>query len=567
MKELKNIFDMKKLAFLAAALTFSLSFAVAQAKNDEAKTLPNFLIIVVDDAGMADFGSFGGEIDTPWLDEIAEKGIRFSNFHTAPTCSPTRAMLLTGLTPHQAGLGNMIEMLAPNQKGSPFYRGKLNDQAITLSSILQAKGYHTYISGKWHLGGSEDTIPRARGFDRSFTLISGGASHFVDMKPAYHPDPKATAPFMKDGKMLKKLPDNFVYSTQFFVDELIDYLEADKGDGKPFFAMLTYTAPHWPLQAPAETIKKYEGRYDKGYDWLRKQRLEKQKQLGIIPETAVENGASPKYVPWAELTEEQKRTERRAMEIYAAMIDEIDQHSGRLFEYLKQRELFDDTVILFLSDNGPEGHDLDETWPADEFPKIRANINQRFDFSYENMGHPNSYVFYGHGWARAGSPALGLYKGFPTEGGIRTPAFIYHKDFIGKEITDRYFSVQDVTPTILEILGISHPSIVDKALAPMSGHSMLNALKDKDLLHQEQNLIAGGELFGKYYIRKGQWKMIHMPKPHGSGKWQLYNLKTDMAEANDVFDKHPEIVAELKAEWADYAEKNGVILPDWVSGY
>lgn len=358
---------------------------------------PNFLIIVVDDAGMADFGSFGGEIPTPNLDMLAEKGIRFTNFHTAPVCSPTRAMLLTGLEAHQAGLGNMEEMLAPNQKGSPFYRGELNEQSLTLSSILQKNGYHTYISGKWHLGGSPDNLPPARGFDRSFVLIAGGASHFKDMKPAYHPDPNATAPFMKNGKMLKQLPDHFSYSSQFFVDELIDYIDADKNDGKPFFAMLTFTAPHWPLQAPAKTIQKYAGKYDKGYDWLRKQRLEKQKQLGIIPQNATENLPSPKYIPWNQLSEEQKKVERRSMEIYAAMIDEIDQNSGRLFDYLKENQLLDNTVIVFLSDNGPEGHDLDDTFPLDKFPKICPNIDNRFDFSYENMGYPNSYVFYGHG--------------------------------------------------------------------------------------------------------------------------------------------------------------------------
>lgn len=549
-------------------LTAALFFTFAQAAPEQSsRQKPNFLIIVVDDVGMADLGSFGGEIPTPHLDAIAEKGIRFSNFHTAPTCSPTRAMLLTGLTPHQAGLGNMYELLAPNQKGSKNYRGELNDETITLSTILQQQGYNTYISGKWHLGGSPDTIPSARGFDRSFTLISGGASHFADMKPAYHPDPNAPAPFMKDGKKLTKLPDNFSYSSQFFVDELIDYLEADKDNGKPFFAMLTFTAPHWPLQAPAATIEKYKGKYDKGYDWLRKKRLEKQKELGIIPASAVENSPSPKYTPWDQLSGEQKRVEARSMEIYAAMIDEIDQHSGRLFDYLKKENLFDNTVILFLSDNGPEGHDLDETWPAEFFPEIRANINKRFDFSYENMGHPNSYVFYGHGWARAGSPALGLYKGFPTEGGIRTPAFIYHKNFIGGEITDRYFSVQDVTPTVLAMLNIQHPSAKNKNLLPISAHSMLEALQNKRLLHEPKEFISGGELVGKYYIRKGDWKMIHMPKPHGNDEWQLYNLKTDMAEAHDVYDQHPEIAADLKTEWKRYATENGVILPDWVSGY
>ncbi len=530
---------------------------------------PNILVIVTDDMGMADLGSFGSEIETPHLDKLSYDGIRLTNFYASPVCSVTRAKLLTGVDSHKAGLGNMAEDMADNQSGQPGYEGYLNTDVVTIASLLKDSGYNTYLSGKWHLGMTAETAPSQRGFERSFTLLSGGASHFSDMLPAYHPDPKAVAPYRRNGEKLEKLPEGFEYSTQFYVDELIDHIEADEDEDKPFFAVLGYTAPHWPLQAPDATIAKYKGRYDKGADHLRKARLKRQKQLGIMPLDAEENTAPPKGKDWTTLSASEKATEIRAMEIYAAMIDEIDQHTGRLIQTLKSKGEFDNTMIIFLSDNGAEGHDMEETWPADKYPKIRANIDSKHDFSFENMGRPNSYVFYGPNWARAGAPSFRMHKGFPTEGGIRVPAFVHYKGFEQEVVSNRFFNLQDIAPTILDVANVDHPAPMYKGrtVHAMTGQSLVPIFTDAEALVKNGHRLYAGEVLGKYFIRKGPWKMVNMPPPAGTGEWQLYNIETDISEKNDLSAQSPEIKSDLITEWDNYVKANGVILPDWVSGY
>ncbi|MVW85786.1 arylsulfatase [Pseudomonas sp. PB101] len=559
----------RKLSSLSLAISLaipvlSLSQSVLAASSDPAR--PNILLVVADDMGYADLGSYGSEINTPNLDSLAASGVRMSDFQVEPACSPTRAALLTGVDPHLAGLGNMAEELAPNQEGKPGYEGHLNERVVTIAALLKDAGYNTYLSGKWHLGKTEDTGPDDRGFEHSFAMLSGGASHWPDMRPAYAPTPDAKALYAEDGKMLDKLPVRFKYSSQFYADKMIDYIAADKGSGKPFFGMLSFTAPHWPLQAPDAAIAKYRGRYDAGFDAVFEQRLQKQKELGLIPVNAEGAARSPKGKAWSSLTPEQQKVEARAMEVYAAMVDQMDANTGRVFDYLKKNGLYDNTIVLFISDNGAEGHDLDETWPAELFPKIRKVIDESHDFSYEQMGRPGSYTLYGPNWARASAPAFSLYKGFQTEGGIHTvgilrvPGVTHNGQIVGELV-----SVKDITPTLLELAGVKHPgdSYKGRAIAPMSGVSILPVLKGE----QAAVRVQGGELFGKYFIRKGDWKLVHMPKPWGSGKWQLFNLQSDLAERRDLSGKHPEKLAELQQLWAEYARDNNVILPDQVSGY
>lgn len=521
---------------------------------------PNILLIVVDDMGMADLASFGGEIATPNIDNLAMRGTKLSNFHSAPVCSATRVMMLTGVDNHKAGIGNMAEELAPNQVGKPGYEGEINNRVITIASILKNQGYQTYMAGKWHLGMTPESSPWARGFERSFALLPGGASHFSDMKPAYHPDPNGKAPYRQDQHMLDELPDNFEYSTQFYADEMIKYIEQGNSD-KPYFAYLSFTAPHWPLQAPLKTVEKYRGKYDIGYDVITQQRLEKQKQLGIVPNWAQINKATTNRVPWNELDKGQQQTLAKAMEIYAAMIEEIDNHTGRVIDVLRKRGELDNTIVIFLSDNGAEGHDVDETWPMDTFPEIRKNINARHDFSYENMGQPNSYVFYGADWAQAGSPVYNLYKGFPTEGGTRVPAFITYPKYFSEGINHAYSSVKDIVPTLLDVTSIDHPSQTNSSLdlEVPTGHSMIQS--------SNPERIEGTEILGKYSLQKGHWKIVNMPAPYGNGGWQLYNLAKDLSESQDLSQQHPEMLAELIKEWEKYKTNNGVILPNEVSGY
>lgn len=546
----------------------SLAASLAGAAQGQ-ETRPNILLIVADDMGMADLGSFGSEIATPHLDRLAEQGVRLANFHASSVCSPTRAMLLTGVDNHLAGLGNMAEELAPNQEGRPGYEGHLNDRVVTIAELLGAAGYDTFMTGKWHLGAVEGSLPVDRGFDRSFSMLSGGASHFDDMRPAYSPDPDGKAPYTHDGQRLDRLPESFDYSSQFFVDQMIEFIEDREDPEHPFFAYLAFTAPHWPLQAPAETIAKYRARYDAGYDVLAAERLARQKEIGILPDNADAGSSAPKYIPWSDLSDAQRRTDSRAMEIYAAMIDEMDRHTGRLIERLEDLDELDDTVIVFLSDNGPEGHDLDETWPRDLFPEIRANIEARHDFSFENMGAPNSYVLYGPGWAMAGSPGLSLFKGFPTEGGTRVPAFITFEGAASGRISHAFHHVTDVAPTLLELAGVTQPDgmFEGRVVEPIEGTSMVASLSRTATQPATETPRVAGEILGKSFVREGKWKAVHMPPPHGNGAWQLFDLAADPGETTDVADANPETVDDLLSAWGAYVARVGVITPDWVSGY
>jgi len=529
---------------------------------------PNILLIVVDDMGYSDLGSFGGEIETPNLDRLAYEGIRFSNFHTSTMCSPSRAMLLTGVDSHRAGFGNMLEELAPNQKGKPGYEGHLNDRVVTLPTLLRDAGYRTYMTGKWHLGSGNGRGPAWHGFDHSFALETGGASHFADMQPAYAPTPESKANYSEDGVRLEALPDDFHYSSQYYVDRMIAYLDTNAGTDKPFFAYLAFTAPHWPLQAPDQAIARQRGHYDDGYDALAAARLARQKELGLLPQNAVRSGRSPKEKPWKDLGPAQRKVEIRTMEVYAAMVDEVNRHVGRLIDFLESRGELDDTAIIFISDNGPEGHDLDETWPMESFPDIRKTIDTTHDFSYAAMGRPGSYVLYGPSWANAVSPAFRLHKGFPTEGGTHVAAFARYPGFIDSpRITDEFVFITDVTPTILALAGIRHPGdeYHRRTIEPLVGRSFLPLLRGERLDNAAR--VTAVELLGKRAIRKGDWKIMHMPVPYGTGDWQLFNLAEDLAESTDLASDNPDETTALRKAWHQYAEQNGVIIPDWVSGY
>ena len=564
-----------RIAFPIVAMAASLLIAAcAPGTNDDAPMplvddrRPNILLVVADDLGYSDLGSFGGEIATPTLDRLALNGIRFSNFYSAPMCSPARAMLLTGVDSHLAGFGNMLEELSPNQKGQPGYEGYLNDRVVTVSELLQRAGYRTYMSGKWHLGTNEQANPAVRGFDRSFALGSGGASHFADMRPAYAPSPEIKANYWADGKKLEKLPDGFNYSSQFYVDQIIENLRRDEASDRPFFAYLSFTAPHWPLQAPDAAIARQKGRYDEGYDVLATRRLERQKEMGLVPGHATRASRSPKESPWEDLDDNARRTEIRAMEIYAAMIAEVDVHTGRLIDYLESKGLLENTVVIFVSDNGPEGHDLDETWPADAFPEIRHTIDTTHDFSYENMGRVGSYTLHGPNWANAVSPAFRLFKGFPTEGGTHVSAFVYSSKLVSQPaVVDDFVFVKDVTPTILNLAGVPDPAgqYAGRDVERMTGTSFAAMLSGKP--SDDQPRTTGIELLGKRAIRSGDWKLIHMPVPYGTGNWQLFNIADDPSESKDLADEFPDVVTELSIKWKDYERDNKVIIPDWVSGY
>ncbi len=545
-------------------LIISITIISCHPSNDER---PNILLIVADDLAFTDIGAFGGEIETPNLDALAASGVRLTQFYVAPTCSPTRSMLLSGTDNHLAGLGNMAEELRQNQQANPGYEGYLNFRVAALPELLQEAGYHTYMAGKWHLGLTPETSPGARGFEHYFSLLQGCAGHLNQM-PCVGP---GVAIYEQDGERVDL--DGDFYSTRTYSERMIDYLKNRPDDGKPFFGYLTYTAPHWPLQAPQESIAKYAGRYDIGYDSLQKARFEKMKTLGLIIPGMNKIERIPTEPAWSSLSEEDKRIEARRMEIYAAMVDDLDRYLGTLLESLKRNGDFENTFIIFLSDNGPEGAHLDIGWDS-----LADWVDQCCDNSFENMGMANSYLWPGPNWSRSGVPPFRMFKGFTTEGGIRSPAIVHFpKTIPGGLIKGQMITVMDVLPTILELAEIKHPTTFKgNEILPLRGSSMLSLLKGQSESLHGQNYTMGWELFGRRAIRQGDWKIVYEPsgipwEPNDpditEDQWRLYNLATDPGEQIDLSVQEPEKLTDLIRQWENYVRETGVIVPDYEVGY
>jgi arylsulfatase len=515
------------------------------------KTPPNILLIVADDLGYSDIGSFGGEISTPVLDRLASEGLRFSGFHVLPTCSPTRAALLSGNDNHVAGMGVMSEFIYPEIAALPGYVGHLADQVATIPEILRGAGYHTYMAGKWHLGEEDGQSPQAHGFEQTFAMMNGGGSHWADMRPL---SPSQGMIYRRNGERLERLPDDF-YSSKDYTDALIEFIDGDKGNGKPFFAYLSYTAPHDPLHAPAEYIEKYSGKYDEGWDALALQRLASLKDVGLVPGGVDEFPANFMVRRWETLSGDEKRRHARDMEVYAAMVDYMDMSIGRLFEYLRANGLYDDTLIVFFSDNGANGAHA-RAYPGNADGSYLAT----FDNELENRGLPSSFVDMGPGWARASSAPFRLFKSFTTQGGIKSPliAKLPGEMAARGRWSHAFLHVTDIMPTLLEVAVATYPETLEgRAVKQPIGRSMMPILSGaQENIRDDEGV--GYELFEmKAYIR-GKWKLLRLPEPFGSGTWRLYDLDEDPGEIRDVSDDHPDVKAAMIEAWQQYAEKNEV---------
>lgn len=547
---------MKLLILISISLLLH-SNHIRSEENDQEKR-PNILLIVADDLGWSDMGSFGGEINTPNLDSIAFNGVRLTNFYTAPTCSPTRAMLLSGTDNHLAGLGNMEEELGPNQKGKNGYEGYLNKNVVSFAALLQDAGYRTMMSGKWHLGASLALGPESRGFDDAFVIANGISNHFKQERiVGFDVNTITKAPYRENGQEIT-LEEPF-YSSELYTNKLIEYIkdhQAKKDPNSPFFAYAAYSAPHWPLQAPQNFIKKYNSKYHIGYEEIRKKRFKKMKKLGIIS-TDINPVSSELWPTWIELNAEAKKKEAKRMAVYAAMVEAMDFHIGRLIDFLKKSDALDNTMIVFLSDNGAEGND----------PRVilenRAWIPRNFDNSIENMGNFDSHISYGPKWAEVSASPYKDFKGFTSEGGIKSPAFITYKGFKRQEsINDVFLSVMDIAPTILEIANTKHPGerYKGRQIYPIKGKSMINFLMKKENYVHTENHVMGWELFNRIAIRQGNWKLVLIEPPHGNQKWSLYNLKEDPLEQNDLARIKNEKLKEMIVLWHAYRDQNGVII-------
>jgi arylsulfatase len=431
-------------AITCLSAIFLVSFFLGYARAEDQR--PNILLIVADDAGYSDIGSFGSEIQTPNLDALAAVGIRFTQFTASPTCSPTRSMLLTGADNHRVGLGNMAEFMAPNQAGKPGYEGHLNDRAAPISELLEQAGYDTFMAGKWHLGHEPAQFPAGRGFQRDLALIPGGGSHLDDMWGAAGERQLYTF----NGEVLRTLRPGF-HSSEDYTAAIIANIEEHRGNGKPFFAYLALQAPHDPFQPPPDRRGRYDGRYDQGYEAVRTARIQRMKTLGILDSNATVFPRLPFVPAWDDLSDEDKRQSARRMELYAAMVEHMDSNIGKLIGYLKSSGLYDDTLIFFLSDNGPEGNIMTMGAPWD---------NRRF----EDWGKQGTFIQYGPAWAQVGAGPLRMFKGYLAEGGIRVPLIVSGKGVLGSgRVSDELTHVTDVPATILDIAGIPVPDASDGA--------------------------------------------------------------------------------------------------------
>ncbi|MES2497380.1 MAG: arylsulfatase [Pseudomonadota bacterium] len=517
------------------------------------RALPNILLIVADDLGFSDLGCFGGEIATPRLDALAMRGKRFTDFHSAPACSPTRAMLMTGTDPHVAGIGTMLEMAQPGFRGAPGYEGHLNDRVVTVTEILRDAGYHTLLSGKWHLGDTPDSIPAARGFERSFALLPAGASHYAG--EGLDRFSVVTTAYQEDGQPVPALPADF-YSSDYFADRLIGYL-GERPRDRPFFAYLPFSAPHWPLQAPAESCAPYRGRYDAGPEALRAERLARLRAMGLCPPDV----APHPFVEgqdWASLSPAQQAWSARTMEVYAGMVDRMDWNIGRIVDHLAQAGDLDDTIILFLSDNGAEGA-MVEAMPI-VGAMIAAQIDEHFDNSLDNLGRPTSCCWYGPRWAQAATAPSRLHKSFPTEGGIRVPFFACGPGVEAGGISHAFTTAMDVPVTILAAAGLSFPAHYrGRPVAAPIGRSMLDHVAGAAAEVHPEGTTTGWELFGRRAIRRDRWKAVWLRSPEGVADWQLYDLDADPGEIDDLAATQPAILAELVAAWDGYVAQVGIV--------
>jgi arylsulfatase/uncharacterized sulfatase len=525
---------------LAACVSIS-SFA-------EGASRPNIVLLVADDWGFTDVGAFGSEIATPNIDALAKRGVRFSNFHAAASCAPTRSMLLTGVDNHRNGVGNLSEAMPREHKGQPGYQGSLTRNVVTVASLLQDSGYRTYITGKWNVGSEPYNLPNQRGFDRSIIQGDTGSDNW-DPQQRYLPH-SAKVHWYEDGKEAV-MPKEY-YSSTYFVDRMLDYLKTDTRKDQPFFAYLGFQANHVPLQAPKAFIEKYRGRYKDGWDALREERRQKAIALGLMPASAAAVRMQTTG-EWNALSEKDKLYEQRRMEVYAAMADAMDVEVGRLVAHLKHTCEYDNTVFVFMSDNGPE---------ASDYRDAKGWIWTQYSLDIDRMGGPGAYAIPGPSWASAQAAPLSTYKFYAGEGGIRVPMLIAGvRGSRPQQIQTALTHVTDIAPTLLDLAGVQAPGkrYKDQDVEPIVGKSLLPVLTGKEQSVRAEREVLGYELSGNAAIFKGDLKLVVNLPPVGDGKWHLYDMLKDPGETKDLFSQLPEVVRGMSADFDRYAQQNGVL--------
>jgi len=507
----------------------------------------NILLILADDLGFSDIGCYGGEIQTPNLDKLAENGLRFTQFYNSARCCPSRASLLTGLHPHQTGVGHMTEDF-----GFEGYRGDLNRHCVTIAEVLKRSGYRTYMSGKWHLTRFLDypkhNWPCQRGFDRFYGIITGATNYFQPTT------------LTCDNKPIEASEEDY-YITDAISDEMCRFLveHQEKYPDSPFFAYLSYTAPHWPLHAPEEIIQKYEGLYDVGWDEIRERRYKRMISMGLIKECWELPKRDPAVPEWDKVKE--KRWQARRMEVYAAQVECMDRGIGRVIQTLKEIDQLDDTLVIFLSDNGACAEELHPEaikWLLKyKALRIKARDGRKVIFGNnpEIMpGDEHTYQSYGLPWANVSNTPFREYKHWVHEGGIATPFIVHWPRGIKAKGEFRHQPVQlpDIMATILDVTGTDYPSkFAGYKIQPLEGFSLTPAFEGRSsgrkLLYFEHE--------GNRAVRRGKWKLVCKYL----GPWELYNMEKDRTELKDLSNNHPEIVKDLSEKYDEWAKKCKVL--------
>jgi len=521
---------MKKIASIFIALVLVSHISSAQKKQEVKK--PNIVLIMVDDMGFSDIGSYGSEIQTPHLDKLANEGIRFREFYNNSICAPTRASLLTGQYQHKAGVGYFDVNL-----GLPAYQGFLNRESLTLAEVLKQNGYSTLMSGKWHVGKDSLAWPNQRGFEQFYGFIPG-ASNYFDIGEYGKAEPVV---LFKNNKKEKLATGE--YLTNKITDNALQFLDDQNKTGKPFFLYLAFNAPHWPLQALPEDIAKYKGRYDIGWDSLRQQRLKRQRELGILLPDQKVSDRDNEVPKWNNLTFDQKQLWKAKMEVYAAMIDRVDQSVGRLLTKLKELKKDENTLIIFISDNGAQGG------YASSRVKPQRNTGP--------VGSPGSYDYQEQSWAYVSNTPLRQYKNNMHEGGFSSPFIAWFpKQIKGGAIVKGTAHLIDIAPTFYELSGAAYPSTFNNVKSnPLAGKSLVPILTGKaSEVNRDEPLFW--ERAGNRAVRKGNWKIV---STYPSYKWELYDLSKDRGETTDLSSKSPEIVDQLSIEYFKWAERTGVV--------
>ena len=527
---------------VAAALAGWLAVCSGAALADDR---PSFLLVILDDIGFTDLGAYGSEIRTPHFDAEAERGAIFTNFHVAPTCAPTRAMLMTGVDSHRTGVPTLDHLMLPEQQGRPGYEGELNTRVATIAEHLSAAGYASFITGKWHLGHSAESLPVARGFDRSFILDASGADNWEHRTYLPH---YTRAEWWEDFSFVPELPEDF-YSSAFLVDRMIDYLAAADPE-QPFFSVVSFQANHIPLQAPREYVERYDGVYDAGWEALARERHAAAIELGLVPRGTPMPRFPDGLQAWSGLSAQEQETSAMNRQVAAGMLEAADHHYGRLVDWLRETGRYENTVILIVSDNGAEFND------PGQYAAFRLWLaTQGYSRALDRLGERGTYAWIGPEWAAASSSPLSLFKFHAGGGGIRVPLIAAGPGIKPADPVNAFSIVTDIAPTLLQLAG-AEPLSDYEAFTGRSIASLLSGEAERIYAPDE---AVGMEMSGQSALFLGDYKLTRNMPPYGDGIWRLFDFINDPGETRNLADERPELFAEMMAEYQAYEARVGVL--------